>query len=98
MKRILSLLVGVALVSGCAVTRGFITGATAGVQTVDEIVNGKYQEGSFHSAAKGFAHGSLMMGTVTVLWPVTAAVAGASGIYGAYQFYQYDRKLKAEKK
>lgn len=88
------LLIGFLVISACAPTRGFIVGALGGPQIVDEEVQRQYNEESIHSSVKAMVHQSLIISTCYVLWPFTAAYGAASGLYGAYEFYKYDRRWR----
>jgi len=77
-----------------AASRGFMAGVVGGPMMVDEYKNEEFQEGSLHSSGKHFAHMTAMITTVPVLWPFTAAYGGASGLYGAYTYWQMDREAR----
>lgn len=89
-KRIIVLMA--ALLSGCAASRGFVSGTLGGPQYVDEVVTGNAVSGSAHTELKAAGYQTLMIVTAWSIWPVSAAAAGLSGIYGAYQFWKNEKK------
>lgn len=86
------------ILQGCAASRGFMAGAIGGPMAVDEYTHGEFIKGSFHSEFKPFAHGTLAIAIAAFAWPVAVTYAGCSGLYGAYQFHTYEKKLKTEVK
>jgi hypothetical protein len=94
MKRILFSTVLAFALTGCAASRGFVTGMFSGPGVVDEAVNYKHKVVDTASAefnGKMWTHRAILISTGLVLWPFAAAYGGASGVYGAYK---YDKELK----
>ena len=85
------------LLSGCAISKGFLAGALGGVPYIDEIRHDEARVGSGHTELKVFGHESVIVwlayGTI---WPLAAAYSGASGLYGAYQFWKLDRDFSRD--
>ena len=79
------------ILSGCAAAKGFLAGAVGGVPYVDEVRHGEVQPGSGHTELKVFGHQSVVVWAAYGLWPLAAAYGSASALYGAYQFWKYDR-------
>lgn len=91
-RRSLSYFLVVALLSGCAASRGFLAGTLGGPQYVDECINGKAVSGSAHTELKAASYQTLMIVTSWSAWPVSVTAAGLSGIYGSYQFWKAEKK------
>ncbi len=85
MKKLL-ILTNLVLLSGCATSRGFLTGVVGGPLAVDEYVHNEANNQSPSLAIKVGVHEATLISTTLVLWPFAAAYGMASGIYGAYQF------------
>jgi len=85
--RLIYFLLVVVLLSGCASARGFWIGAAGGPLAVDEYVHDevKIMEPEIH--VKVAVHQGILISTAFVLWPFSAAYAGASGLYGVYKFH-----------
>lgn len=90
MKRVVLCLCAV-LLSGCAASRGFVTGMFGGVAVVDEVTRGEAQKGSAHTELKSGAHMVTAATLAAMCWPCSVALVGASGIYGAYQFWKFEK-------
>ena len=94
MKKKISCLLVVAAIalSGCAGARGALVGVMGGIPLVDEYTHNDVDPNSMHTNLKEFGHQSAMIATVYVLWPLAAAYGGVSAVYGAYQFWKYEKK------
>lgn len=94
MMKTLATWLACAALSGCAMTKGFVSGAIGGVAVVDEITRGEAVAGSAHTELKAAGHQTLAIVTAWTIWPVSVTYAGLCGVYGAYQFWKLDRNLK----
>ncbi len=82
--------------SSCAPIKGALAGTVGGVPYVDEVRHGEAQPGAIHSELKVLGHDLLVVCFAYAIWPVAVGYAGASAIYGAYQFLQVDVDKVAE--
>lgn len=96
MKKLIALASIALSLSGCAASKGFLTGVVGGPLAVDEVTHEEGDIKSIHSIAKVGTHQALMISTAFVLWPLAASYGLSSGIYGAYEFIKYEKKEEAK--
>lgn len=88
--KLLSILLVIGMLSGCAASRGFYAGVTGGPLAVDEAVYDDIGYG-VETHLKSLSHKGLLISTSLLMWPLAAAYGSASGAYGAWKFHNVEK-------
>jgi ABC-type antimicrobial peptide transport system permease subunit len=91
--RIGVLILAIAL-TGCAATKGFVTGVGGGFSTVDAVSEGLAETGSIKTELPRTAHLGFSIASIIIALPIGVTYVGMCGAYGAYRFDKDAKKLK----